>query len=532
MKSSFILIILLALFLRINNIGFPPFTADEARIALRGYTLSTAGVDELGRKFPLIFNSLSDYQHPLTSYITAIGIKLFGKSDFGARSPFIIIGILSVWLVYLIASVFNPSEKFRLLAALIAAFSPTLIFISKFPNETIIVTFLLLLLFYILTRQKLNLPLTILIFVLLLSTSKIALFLLLPFTIFTLLFIRRTVIKRDLSGKNKWIIGICLLLTISAALLFLKIPQAARSLNENNFPIFYDITIKNGIDRLRGQGIEEGWPPLLGRILFNKLAYLYAGFLNLLSHLQPSTFFSQFDSTGRMGLVGVGAWSKILVIPIIVAMIYIIRRGDVKSILLIGFIVILTFPLFFVYPLKSPETVALILPFMAIFIARGFIVFKKYMSFLILVFMTLDVFVNFTLVDPQIKNTNLLRPGWIENVVEDVYNLSKKGKIALSDDMVDDVVPFIGWYTPASLAKIPVTDFPYKFRLNQLPGIKLIGFDNNFLICGLYEDVVLILSKRDLNRIEQVFDVVIEQTYQDSLNEVKAYRLGSRVYIQ
>lgn len=527
MNIALILILSVAFFLRIYNISFPSFTADEARIAYRGYTLTTNGTDELGRKFPLIFNSLSDYQLPITSYATAIGIKVFGKSDFGARLPFILIGTLSVLLVYLTAAVFNPLHKFRLFAALVAAFSPVLIFLSRTPNETILLIFFLLLLIFILTREKLNLLLIVLIFILLLLTSKIAWFILLPFTAFTLLFL-----KKDFSKKSKLAVAISILLTILTVFLFLKIPQAQRSLSENNFPIFSDITIKNGIDRLRGQGIQSGWPPLLERMLFNKLAYIYVGFLHWLSHLQPVAFFSQFDPTGKLGLVSMGAWSKILIIPIGIAIISTIRRVNVKSILLLGFLVILTFPLIFIYPLKFPNITALVLPFMAIFIATGLVVFKKYISYLILAFMILEVLVNFIFIESEIKNTNLLRHKWIEDIVEDAYILSKNGEVALSDDIADDASPFIGWYTPASLVQMSVTDFPYKVRLNQLPNIKLIGFDNNFRSCGPDEDLVLILSNRDLNEVRQVFNVSIEKTYQDSLDQVKAYKLSSRVCIQ
>ena len=67
------IIIFLAFFIRVYNLPFPAFTADEARIAYRGYTLANLGKDEMGRTFPVIFNSLSDYQLPVTSYLAAFG---------------------------------------------------------------------------------------------------------------------------------------------------------------------------------------------------------------------------------------------------------------------------------------------------------------------------------------------------------------------------------------------------------------------------------------------------------------------------
>ncbi|MCL4418089.1 MAG: glycosyltransferase family 39 protein, partial [Actinobacteria bacterium] len=140
-KKAIICLILFAAFLiRIYNFSFPFFTSDEARIAYRGYTLATFGKDELGRFFPVLFNSLKDYDLPLTSYLTAGGEMFFGKSDLGARMPFVIIGTLLVLLVYQIAKFFSQESYFRLTSAFIAGFSPTLIFLSKIPNQSIVLT--------------------------------------------------------------------------------------------------------------------------------------------------------------------------------------------------------------------------------------------------------------------------------------------------------------------------------------------------------------------------------------------------------
>lgn len=497
MNTALILILLTALFLRIYNIDFPSFTADEARIALRGHTLATAGADELGRKFPIIFNSLTDYQLLLPTYTAAIGTWMFGKSDFGARFTFILVGTLSVWLTYLVASVFNPAQKFRLLAATLVAFSPVVIFLSKIPNEIILITFLFLLLFLLLTRKNLNLPASIAVFILLLSTSKIAWFTLLPFTAFTLLFLQKD------SQKAKLIIFISLLLTTFTIFLFLKIPQSIRSISENNFPIFSSETVKNGIDKLRGQGIEEGWPPLLERLLFNKLHYLSVGFLHWVSHLNLS--------------------SKILIIPFVIGFINLIKRDNRNLKILLGYVAILTFPLLFVYPRKFPEIVVLSLPFMLILTAYGLISIKKWLICLIIIIMVFEVILY---LPPS------LRPVWIKPIVEESYALSQQGKIALSDDIVEDIIPFFGWYTKVkSEYNFSMIDFPYKFREYELSNIKLIGFDNEFRSCGMDENITLILSNRDLEKIQKSFQVSIEETYLGSLNKSVAYRLGNRVCI-
>ena len=121
-KVSLVLLLFFAFLIRLFPLDFPKFTQEEARIAFRGYTLSTSGKDELGRPFPLLFNSLTDYQLPAVSYITASGEILFGKSDFGARIPFILLGVALVWLIYKIAQIFSPRKEFWFLSAAIIAF--------------------------------------------------------------------------------------------------------------------------------------------------------------------------------------------------------------------------------------------------------------------------------------------------------------------------------------------------------------------------------------------------------------------------
>lgn len=522
------LIISCALILRIIPLGFPNITADEARIASRGYALKTFGTDELGRRYPLIFNSSEDYQLSITSYITAGGIILFGKSDLGVRFPFIILGVLVVWLSYLVAFVFNPEHKFRLIVALITAFSPVLIFLSKAPNEIILLICLLLLLFYLLTKRNINFILSLIVIILLIFVSKIAWFILTPFIIFTLFFYQNTQ-----SNKKKLIIILSLVITFLAFSLFLRIPQSTRSLSENNLSLFSNITTKNGIDKLRGQGIDSNWPPIVEKLLFNKTHFIFVGFLNWLSNLQPSIFFSQFDKTGVFGFVNLGAWSKILIIPFLFSIVNLLIRGDKKLLFLLGYFLVLTFPILFIYPKESPNIVATVLPFMAILIASGLIKLNKIVTPTIIVIMIFEVFVNLIYLNSEIKNTNYSRPGWIKSILIDGYQESKRNQVAFSDDIALDVASFLQWYTPTlPSADYSQIDYPYKFHQYKLPNIRLIGYDNSFYNCGLEKPVIIFASIRDLNKIQKDFKVNINKTYKDSLGNDVVYTLEPKICIK
>src|SRR3989338_8682908 len=102
-----LIIIFVAFSIRLYNFSFPFFTADKVRIAYRGFSLVETGRDELGRRTPLIFNSLEDYQLPVTSYLTVGGMLLFGKTDFGVRFSFIILGTILVFLIYKITRILS-----------------------------------------------------------------------------------------------------------------------------------------------------------------------------------------------------------------------------------------------------------------------------------------------------------------------------------------------------------------------------------------------------------------------------------------
>lgn len=517
-------VVLLALFLRVLDFSFPAFTAEEASIAFRGYTLSK-GVDELGRSFPYLFNSQIDYRLPLTSYISALGAVFFGKSEMAARIPFIIIGFVLVLLTYKVSTQLSKEKSFHIFSTFIVAISPVLIFVSKVPNEPIVATTLLLWLFYLLNKNKLNSILIFLIIILLILTSKSSWFIVTPFVIYTVFIYRNTLNLRD---KLKLSL-ISLTFASLAFVLFLQVPQGARSLSENNFSLFSDITIKNGINRIRGQGRESGWPPILGKILVNKSHFFAAGSLHWLSNIQPAVFFSQFDENANLSFVSMGAFPKTTIIPAIIGILFLIRIRSSK-LLLYPFLIVL--PSALIYPKFSPEVVILTLPFVAYTVAFGFLQMNGIFRSLILTLLMLELFSNFLFLSPQVKFTNDFRPEWIKPIVQEAFNLSDTGQVLISDDIAQDITSFIEWYTPFNpedaFLDIP---YPYKFRQTNLGKIKLVGASDNFRSCGLGENTKFFSSKRDLNRVKTLNSIQVTSTYLNSREEVVAYFIERGVCI-
>ncbi len=63
----------------------------------------------------------------------------------------------------------------------------------------------------------------------------------------------------------------------------------------------------------------------------------------------------------------------------------------------------------------------------------------------------MNIAINLYNFSPEYKNTNLARPGWIQPLLVDVFKSAKNNQTAISDDIVSDVVPFIGWYAPDNI---------------------------------------------------------------------------------
>lgn len=440
--------------------------------------------------------------------------------------PFIILGVLLVVLVFQIAKFFSGSFFFWFTSAFVAAFSPTLIFLSKTPNEIIVLVFILTLLFYLLIAKK-NLLLIIFTMIIAALTNKQAWFILLPFTFLTLLFYKDFLDRRR---KFVWI-GLSTIIVVLAFTLFLTIPQSKRSLLENNFLIVSNVTIKNGIDRLRGQGLESGWPASLDRLLFNKAHFLTTGLLHWLSNISLSTYFGQFDNSGKMSYSYIGALAKVLIVPFGLGIFFLIRGVNRKNKLLLLYFLILTFPAVFMYPNFSLGLVVLTLPFMALVISFGIEQLNKKIGALVLFLAFIEIIANVFFLSPEYKNTTLLRPNWVKGLTEDIYQKSKISETAVSDDIVSDIMPFIQWYTPVN----PQTGFepipyPYKFRQYSLGNITIVGSHKDYRTCGAGEKIEAFVSKRDLDKINKVVaeeldgsDNKISKIYKDSNGEKRVY---------
>ncbi len=114
-----------ALCLRLFNLGQLPaiMHRDELAIAYNAFSIIETGKDEWGTPWPLVFKSFGDYKLPVMVYSTALGIKLFGLNQFGARFMAALLSSLAVPLAYFFVKELFRSRRLALMVSLLLAFS-------------------------------------------------------------------------------------------------------------------------------------------------------------------------------------------------------------------------------------------------------------------------------------------------------------------------------------------------------------------------------------------------------------------------
>lgn len=125
-------ILILGSLLRFYNLGQVPIhlTNDEAALGYNAYSILKTGRDEHGQLLPIVFQSFGDWKPGLYVYLTLPSIAIFGLNEFAVRFPSAFLGVVSVFLVYLIGKkLFN--EKVGLFTALSFALMPWSIHFSR-----------------------------------------------------------------------------------------------------------------------------------------------------------------------------------------------------------------------------------------------------------------------------------------------------------------------------------------------------------------------------------------------------------------
>ncbi|MFC1625997.1 ArnT family glycosyltransferase [Patescibacteria group bacterium] len=143
-KYLIILILALAALLRFYKLGsYPAFNADEAAIGYNAYSLIETGMDEHANPWPIHFQSFNDYKPGFYFYLVTPFVRVLGLNEWAVRIPGALIGVLSVFVVYLLVKELFKEEKYALASCLLLAISPWHIHFSRGGWEVNVSTFLI-----------------------------------------------------------------------------------------------------------------------------------------------------------------------------------------------------------------------------------------------------------------------------------------------------------------------------------------------------------------------------------------------------
>lgn len=134
----FAVLLLAFLFRYIGLTTYPKgFNADEASFGYDAYSILLTGRDQWGTQFPLVLKSFGDFKSPLYSYIAVPFVALLGLNEFAVRLPSVIVGVLAVYVTYLLTVQILPKNRshFAIVSAFLLAVSPWHIMLSRAAIE-------------------------------------------------------------------------------------------------------------------------------------------------------------------------------------------------------------------------------------------------------------------------------------------------------------------------------------------------------------------------------------------------------------
>jgi 4-amino-4-deoxy-L-arabinose transferase-like glycosyltransferase len=98
---------------------------DEVFVSLNAQSIASTGRDPSGERMPLYFHIAGDvWQTPISIYFTALFLKWLTVSEALVRVPALLVGLVSIVLIYLVAKRLFHSERLALVAAALLSLTP------------------------------------------------------------------------------------------------------------------------------------------------------------------------------------------------------------------------------------------------------------------------------------------------------------------------------------------------------------------------------------------------------------------------
>lgn len=279
------LIVLLGFVLRFSLLGQiqKGATPDEVQQGYSAYSILKTGRDEWGDLLPIFPRSFGDYRPPLYVYLTVPFVAVFGLNIEATRMASAFFGVLTILVIFLLTKELFKDIRVALLSALFLTISTWHVFYSRAAWESNAGVFFFLLGLLLFIRgfyKKIWFSFSAVCFGLSMF-SYYSFKLLVPLVVFALLFIYR---KQFLINKRKIIPFLAvfttfLIILISGDVFF----GGARRASDTSI-----FNMENLI-HLRELQVKDGMPQPFGRVINNKIVYLFSQF--------SQNYFGYFSTT-------------------------------------------------------------------------------------------------------------------------------------------------------------------------------------------------------------------------------------------
>ena len=133
------LIIILAGILRTYKLSSNPPSLywDEVSLGYNAYSILKTGHDEHGKFMPITnFGAFGDYKPPGYIYTDVLPISIFGLNEFAVRFPSAFLGLITVFVTYLLSKKIFKKEKIAFMSAFFLSISPWHLQLSRVAFES------------------------------------------------------------------------------------------------------------------------------------------------------------------------------------------------------------------------------------------------------------------------------------------------------------------------------------------------------------------------------------------------------------
>ena len=337
-KFVYIIVVLLAIFLRFYQLSQAPVFNDELDVGNQAYSLLKTAKDYSGNFLPSYIQSFEENRAPLLMYISIPAIKLFGLNIFSLKLTSIVLSFLVAFYFYKTVSLFNKS--IAQIATGLLLLTP---YFTHYNRNAFEVTLLLLLtisatfyyLKYCQNHININLYLSVILFGLTFytyNTSNVFT----PLLVICLLILNRQILKK-INMKTLSIAILLAILLLSPIIGQIKSGQASARFSQ--ISIFTDgQTLKEIIEK---RTLFPQSNSTINRLVYNRPVYYLKNFLNnYLQALSLNTLFVTGDPNPRHTPPGSGLFPYIYAPLLILGILLSLKTNKKGSLLFLIWLLI------------------------------------------------------------------------------------------------------------------------------------------------------------------------------------------------